>query len=253
MNSGLGLGHQLREATSCRPAGLAGDPTPPPTPLAWSSRRSYAASAATPPRLLSILITGDRGVRPEVEQRVRVKGQRERTQTVQLARARTPSGRTPVHTHHTRAHAHPRAPLPRFKAKRLQDGSNAGGGVAGRPGVTGSDVRRAGDASGTAKVRKSQTPVSIPKSGLPCLQPRSPSTQRSSGGGEGSQSRASPRLPSPAWPRARNPAPLQPRLGEAARQGATCQRTLGEQKGRTGAFCTLRPGCSFLPLSTHPQ
>lgn len=124
----------------------------------------------------------------------------------------------------------------------------------GRPGVTGSGIRRAEDASGTAKVRKSQTPtVSIPKSRLPCLPPGSSSFQPGSRGGEESGSQASPGLPSPAWPRARNPAPLQPGIGEIARQGATCQRALGEQEGRTGAFCTLWPGCSFLPLSTHPQ
>lgn len=92
-----------------------------------------------------------------------------------------------------------------------------------------------------------------PQVWVPLPAARSPSFQPGSRGREVSRSQASPGLPSPAWPRARNPAPLQPRLGEIARQGATCQRTLGEQEGRTGAFCTLWPGCSFLPLSTHPQ
>lgn len=105
--------------------------------------------------------------------------------------------------------------------------------------LTGSGIRGAGDASGAAKVRKSQTPSPSPSPGSPaCSLGRLPSS--GARGGEKSQSRASPGLPSPAWPRAWNPAPLQPRLGETARQGATCQKTLGEQEGRTGAFCTLR-------------
>lgn len=217
-----------------RPPGRApGRPRPSPTPVAWSSRRSYADSAPSPPRLLSNPITGVRGGRPEVEPRGRVNGERERTQTVRFARARTPSGKTPgARTPHPSAHAHRRAQLPTFKAKRLQDGRKEGGGVAGRPGVTGSDVQRAEDASRTAKVRKSETPFSIPKSGLPCLQPRSPSSQRGSGGGEGSQSRASPRLPSPAWPRARNSAPSSRGLG----------RLPGEERLAKGLWGSKRAG-----------
>lgn len=112
--------------------------------------------------------------------------------------------------------------------------------MAGRPGVNWERHSRSRGCFRSCQSEKVSDPLSIPKSGLPCLQPGSPSFQRRSRGGEKSRSRASPGLPSPAWPRAWNPAPLQPRLGETARQGATCQKTLGEQEGRTGAFCTLR-------------
>ena len=255
-NTGLGLCHQLRDATR----GLAGDPTPPNPALApaWSCSLSYASSALTLPPLLSIRINAGGGGRAEVEwglggatKKHNSPGSQEPGFKWQDAGARTPNTHTRTHTH---ARTHRRALRPRFYANPRQDRRKKGGGVARRPGVTGRDIpRRAGDASGTAKVRKSQTPFTSPSLGSPASSPGSPSFQLGSGSGEGGRSRASPRLPSRAWPRARNPAPFQPRPEEAARQGETCQRTLGEQEGRREASCTLRPVAGFFLCRHTPS
>lgn len=146
----------------------------PPTPAAGSSSLTYAASTPAPPWLPRIPITGV-GVGGHTWNEGQGEGRGERERTRQSGsqepgrKWQDPAARPP----HTRTRSPTR---PRFNAKCLQDGRQEGGGVEGRPGVTGSGIRRAEDASGTAKVRKSQTPtVSIPKSRLPCLPPGSSS------------------------------------------------------------------------------
>lgn len=68
----------------------------------------------------------------------------------------------------------PTRPAPQVQCQGATSREEGGGGVAGRPGVTGSDGGRAGDASGTAEVGKSQTPSTCPSLGSPAPSPGRP-------------------------------------------------------------------------------
>lgn len=146
------------------------------------------------------------------------------------------SGTRTTHTHTPR-----RTLIPKFNAKWRQAGRKEAGGW-------GAELLRATlESKGCLRNCESEK---VPDSSLhPQVWALLPATrfQRGSELGEKSCNRASLRLPSPAWPRARNPDPLKPWLGEAAGQRATSQRVWGRRR----ASCTLWPGCSFLPLSTH--
>lgn len=146
------------------------------------------------------------------------------------------SGTRTTHTHTPR-----RTLIPKFNAKWRQAGRKEAGG-------RGAELLRATlESKGCLRNCESEK---VPDSSLhPQVWALLPATrfQRGSELGEKSCNRASLRLPSPAWPRARNPDPLKPWLGEAAGQRATSQRVWGRRR----ASCTLWPGCSFLPLSTH--
>lgn len=155
-----------------------------------------------------------------------------------------PGARTPPHTHRL-------AQLPRFNARGRRAGRKEGAGWREGPELLGATV---GEQGMLRELLKWESPRLPPLARVWALLPPARVAPTPAGlgrcGGE-----LGPSFPWAALPGlALGPEPGPPSVpaSGAARQGATCQRTLGEPEGRRGASCALRPGCSFLLLSPPP-
>lgn len=235
----LGPRHPLGDARGCPRGRLAGDPTPPSLPPG-----AAAGLTQPPPRhRLGFFQPQSPGTgvgRGEAEGRAGG-GAAGKDPDGPVPGSRDASGKTLLHAHpHTNT-----LTAARRCPGSTPSGSRTGGRkeVAGRkaPELLRATFRERGDASGAAKVRKSRTPLSIPKYGLPCLQPGSPPFQR---GLERLGGEPEP----PGLAQGPNPGP------RPAPAWGDCQARSGLPKtGGAGGQGTLRPGCPCPPPSTHPQ